>query len=546
MNRFPKHLAQTLFGALLLACLCAAPALAGAADCTGISTDKGPVTGVDNKGVCEYKGIPFAAPPVGDLRFRLPRPAAPWAEPLMADTFRAECYQTPMVDLGANKKPTGDEDCLYLNIWAPTKDIDAKKPVMLFIHGGGFQHGSGIMDTYYGARLAATGDVVVVTINYRLGPFGFFLHPALADPDGSNEGNYGMYDQVQAMKWVQANIASFGGDPGNVTLFGESAGGMSIAMHLTSPLAKGLFQKAIIESGPVFLLSKTIGELMPVGQAIAENLGCTDPAAAAECLRTLPAEDILLKVKSGIMFLDTPGSTEKFPSEPLAGGKLYPMTAAAAFRSGNFQKDIPVIIGTNKDEASFFVFNDKLDTRADFDAKLAKDTSKMEAIMGTSVMDQTILDFYDPDKYETPRKAYAELMGDMAFACPTRINASQMASQGAPVFLYHFTHEPEGVEMLGDWGAFHGSELPFVFGNMTFLGMKFPYANNKKVSRKVMGLWAGFAHTGVPSYEDAPAWPPYDPDKQAYMELSLDMKAGAAFKKDRCEAFQKVLGDLFK
>ncbi len=543
MNRFLERMKSAGLLIALLALGCAARA--AAADCANIPTDKGPVTGVDNKGVCEYKGIPFAAPPVGELRFRLPQPAQPWTAPLVADAFRAECYQTPMVDLGASKKPTGDEDCLYLNVWSAAA-AGANKPVMVFIYGGGFQHGSGSMDTYHGARLAATGDVVVVTLNYRLGPFGFFLHPSLAEPDGTNEGNYGMYDQIAALKWVRANIAAFGGDPDNVTLFGESAGGMSIAMHLTSPLTAGLFHKAIIESGPVFMLSKTLNELMPVGESVAAHLGCGNPATAAACLRALPAEDILLKVKSGIMFLDTPGDTQKFPSEPLAGGLLYPKTAIAAFRAGEYHKTVPVIIGTNKDEASFFVFNDKLETRDDFNARLAKDRSKMEAIMGRKILSGTILDFYDPDKFETPRKAYAELMGDMAFTCPTRMHANLMAGHGTPVYLYHFTHEPEGVEMLGDWGAFHGSELPFVFGNMTFLGMKFPYANNKKVSRKVLGLWAGFAHTGAPQYEDAPAWPAYDPQTQAFMELSLDMKAGQGFKKDRCDAFQSALGDLFQ
>lgn len=538
-----------------MACVCALMVLGcakwssadGPGDCINIATDKGPVTGVDNKGVCEYKGIPFAAPPVGELRFRLPQPHAPWTAPLVADKFSAECYQTPMVAVLGKDNPTGSEDCLYLNVWASQKAAAEKKPVMMFLHGGGFEHGSGIMDTYHGARMAATGDVVVVTINYRLGPFGFFMHPALTEPDGSLEGNYGIYDQVAALKWIQTNIASFGGDPGNVTIFGESAGGMSVGMLLISPLTDGMFHRAIIESGPVFIIGKTIKDMLPVGEAMAEDFGCKDPATVAACLRAAPASDILLNLKTGLMFLSDPNSKKKkFPAEPLAGGKLIPDTPLAMFMSGRYKKDIPVIIGSNRDEFSFFMQSKKLGTREQFDAAVAEDIKKMQDIFGVNVFSDELLKFYDPDNYETPKKAYADLMGDMAFTCPTRSLANIMAGHGTPVYLYHFVHVPEGVSMLGDLGAFHGSELPFVFGNMTFLGIKFPSSNNKKVSKKILGLWTGFAHTGVPSFEDAPAWPPYDADKQSYMKLELDMAAGTGFKKDRCAVFEQYLSTVFK
>ncbi len=518
----------------------------GPADCTNIKTKNGPVTGVDNRGVCEYKGVPYAAPPVGELRFRLPQPPEPWTETLLADKFGPDCYQTPMVALGGSSNPIGSEDCLYLNVWAHKRAAKEKKPVMMFIHGGGFQHGSGAMDTYYGARLAATGDVIVVTINYRLGSFGFYMHPTLTEPDGSLEGNYGVYDQIAALKWIRDNIAAFGGDPDNVTIFGESAGGMSIGLLLVSPVAEGLFRKAIIESGPVFLVNKTIEETLPLGESLAPDLGCTDPATIAECLRSAPAKDVLDKLTGALVFLENPGAKKKFPSEPLIGGKLIPESPFTIFREGKYNKDVPVIIGSNKDEFSFFAQKEKLDTTEDFNAKIQQDVAKMKDIIGVNVINDSILDFYKPEDYASPKKAYIDLMGDMAFTCMTRTLANLLSDHGTPVYLYRFAYEPKGIEMLGDWGAFHGSELPFVFGNMTFLGIKFPYAENKKVSKKIRALWAGFAHTGVPSTGSSPAWPRYDRQKQGYMDLASEIKPGQGFKKDQCVTFEKTLLPLFK
>lgn len=540
-----RTLKTFLLASIFAAAFGAACAADGPADCTNIKTDSGPVTGVNNKGVCEYKGIPYAMPPVGEMRWRMPQPPQPWTESMVADKFGSECFQTPMIALAGGDKPIGDEDCLYLNLWARKNDSNEKKHVMMFLHGGGFTAGSGSMDTYDGARLAATGDVVVVTINYRLGAFGFFMHPSLAEPDGTLEGNYGIYDQIAALKWIRENIVNFGGDPDNVTIFGESAGGMSVGALLASPLTEGLFHRAVMQSAPVFMMNRSIEDTLPVGEELAAVVGCDDPATVADCLRAMPSEDVMRKLQGGLMFLADPNKKMKFPSEPLYGGKLIPDTPYRMYRDGKYHKDVPVIIGSNRDEFSFFALKEHMETREEFEAKISDDRNKISRILGADVLTEDLTSFYNPDNYESPVYAYSDMMGDIAFTCPTRVMANFMAGNDTPVYLYHFKYVSEGIDMIGDWGAFHGSELPIVFGNMTFMGIKFPYQNNKIVSRKVRGLWYGFAHNGIPASEDVPEWPRYDAEKQDYLEIDFELKADSAFKKDRCAVYEKLMATYF-
>jgi para-nitrobenzyl esterase len=513
----------------------------GPADCANITTGKGPVTGVaGEKDVCAYKGIPFAAPPVGALRFRRPQEHAPWSAPLPADKYGSDCMQFPMSISGGKDSVMGNEDCLFLNVWAPKSAATEKKPVMIFLHGGGFVTGSGSWDTYEGTNLAARGDVVVVTINYRLGPFGFYAHPSLREPDGASEANNGLYDQVAAFKWVRDNIAAFGGDPNNVTIFGESAGGMSVGMHLISPVSRGLFQKAVIESGPVILITRRVDTMESQGLKAAGAAGCNDPAAAAACLRALPAIEIQKKMKPNVLFFSDL-SSDQFPFEPAIGDALIPDNPIKLFREGKFAEGVPVMLGTNKDEASYFIAGRTLNTPEDFKNTVKQDAEKIKNYLSFNLFSDQLLALYPLDSYSNVKQAYADVVCDAAFTCPTRMLANLLAANGAKVYLYHFVKTPSNIAK--SWGAFHGSELAFVFGNFTFMGIKFPSKENSILSNKMIAYWSAFARTGVPGHEKLPAWPVYEPKAEPYMELNVVPTPRSGLKTERCRLFEKLVTD---
>ena len=507
-------------------------------DCSNIATDKGSISGVLDKesGVCSYKGVPYAAPPAGALRFSNPREHDAWARTLAADKYQNSCLQFPMMSGGSDSTIEGDEDCLYLNVWHRAGAPDALRPVMVFIHGGGFIYGSGHMDPNEGTKLSQFGDVVVVTINYRLGPFGFLVHPALRDAEG-HIGNYGLYDQTFALKWVNKNIAAFGGDPNNVTIFGESAGGMSVGMHIISPVSKGLFHKAIIESAPVVLITKDVARMEQIGIKAAEKAGCGDPSLAAQCLRDMPAADILKSMRGGILFVNDPETT--IPFEPVIGEAFLPDNPLKMFRDGRYPTDMPVILGTNKDEASYFVAGRSINSAADFDKEAHSDAEKIHNALQADVFSGDFLALYAVNAYDTPKKAYSDLVCDVGFTCPTRLLADLLSQNSTPTYLYYFTKTP--TPAVKDWGAFHGAELPFVFGNFQFLNMKFPTKGNKALAKKVIQLWTSFARTGTPAAEEAPAWPAYEALAQPYLILDEEITTGTKLKFDRCRLFEDVI-----
>jgi len=263
---------------------------ARAGECSApVRTAAGPVVGIaaETAGVCAWLGMPYATPPVGDRRWRRPEPAAPWGKPLKAEKFGERCAQFGLLGTPGKTKPRGSENCLYLNVYSP--DPGGKAPVMVWIHGGGLMSGSGGSALYTGDRLAAAQDVVVVTINYRLGVFGFLAHPGFREEDSDGSvGGYGMMDQIAALKWVRQNIAAFGGDPDNVTIFGESAGGWSVCQLMASPAAKGLFHRAIQQSGNCNQ-SRPLGQGFAFGKDFADKLGC----GSTDCLRAKPADEIM-------------------------------------------------------------------------------------------------------------------------------------------------------------------------------------------------------------------------------------------------------------
>jgi para-nitrobenzyl esterase len=398
------------------------------------------------------------------------------------------------------------EDCLSLNVWTPAnRPPNAHLPVMVWIHGGAFVWGSGGTPFYDGAHFAER-NVVLVTINYRLGRFGFFAHPALtrADPEGPL-GNYGLMDQIAALKWVRDNIAAFGGDPGNVTVFGESAGAISINYLLGSPMARGLFSKAIVESGFGRIDPRPIrgapGAAEAIGERFAEGLGVKgDDAKALAALRAIPAD----KLSAAPAGLGDP----TIPS-PMVDGRVVIEPIAAAF-AAEHQAKVPMLEGGNSWEASLFP-----DTAKNPEATLSKTGSRRAGVVAL---------WGDGD----PAKAAMNVTIDAAMTEPDRFLARQMVKGGAPAFVYRFSHVP-AVERGKKPGAAHGDEVIYVFDNLSDhdldLGwMTIPAATpqDRKLADAMIAYWVAFARTGDPGSAGGVAWPAVTPSDDAVMEFTDD------------------------
>jgi para-nitrobenzyl esterase len=443
-----------------------------------VATTSGVVRGAMAGATWAYKGVPFAAPPVGALRFRAPAPAACAAGELDATAYGPVC---PQLD---GDVFIGAEDCLQLDVWAPAA-VAAPRPVMVWIHGGANIQGSGADPIYDGRRLAEAGDVVVVTINYRLGQLGWLADAALPGDDGS-VGNYGTLDQVAALRWVHDNIAGFGGDPGNVTIFGESAGGRNTCTLLVVPAAAGLFHRALVESGACKFLDDKAGAQV-VADGVAAALACTGDRAA--CLRAASAEAVIRANASG------GGVLESSLYGSVIDGVVLAEQPEAALAAGRAH-DVPFAIGANADE-----------TARDVPANLteAQYETRIHAQFGATLGDQ-VLAQYPAAAYPSPRAAFVRVSTDSRFVCPSReIAAHAAAGQTAPVFRYFFAYRATLV------GAPHAVEIPFVFGTFDQIlvnGAPYtPTAADLALSAAIQGYWTAFARNGEPA--GSPAWPAY-------------------------------------
>ena len=506
------------------------PADAGADAPSGeVMTDHGPVIGhpvaADPTAVTAFLGIPFAAPPVGDLRWRAPQDAAPWTAPLDAAAIGPACEQSPG---GLGQTGPYSEDCLTINVWTPSPVASAHAPVMVFLYGGAFVHGGTNQSTYDGAGLAARG-VVAVTLNYRVGIFGFLAHPALTaeDPHASS-GNYGLLDQQAALRWVHANIAAFGGDPGNVTVFGESAGSMSVCAQLTSPPAAGLFHRAIGESGPCTFITMplhtTAGDPKPsaesLGQTLAQTLGCDTAADVPACMRGQTV-DALLAAAPGSDDLTT-GGARLWPN---IDGYVLPIAPTTAIDAGSYPAIDGFLGGINQDEATLFTQTKAIATEADYESAVA-------AILPTHTSDALAL--YPAASYATPKAAYNALITDLLFTCATRAQIQSLTSHGTRSYEYLFTRVTPFGRTAG-LGAYHSSELPFVFGTLSAVsGMT---AADRAFSDQVMGFWTRFAATGDPSGTGA-VWPQRTAATDAYLTLGDSIAAASGLHADTCDVMQ--------
>ena len=409
----------------------------------------GALEGPFEDGVSSFKGIPFAAPPVGDLRWRPPQPVTAWTGVRRATVYGSDCAQLPFPGDAAPLGTPPAEDCLVLNVWRPAERPAQKLPVMVWIYGGGFVNGGSSPAVYDGTQFAKRG-VVFVSFNYRLGRFGFFGHPALTKESPSGPlGNYGYMDQLAALRWVQANIAAFGGDPGNVTVFGESAGGGSVLMLLTSPLAKGLFHKAIIESGggrdglfPTRYLDKAGANGHPSAETVGVDFakangisGDDDPALAA--LRALPSEKVIAGLNMATMMTPTYAG-------PMVDGTIVVGPAGATLKAGRFAK-VPVIAGANS---------------ADIGFSFAKTIEEVFAPFGEQAAKAR--EVYDPGKTGNVRDVGMLVAMDRMMVEPARFIVRTFAAAGAPAYHYRFWYVAES--MRAKWkGAPHATEIPFVF-----------------------------------------------------------------------------------
>ena len=507
---------------IFLVLACAWNARAQDRDCAKlVSTTEGMVQGKQDSehSACFWKGIPYAKPPLEELRFRAPQWPEKRQEILKAYQVGLSCPQSASLTAGGESIGYS-EDCLSLNIFSPKKA--GNFPVMVWIHGGAFSQGSGGYEMYDGARLAGEKDVVVVSINYRVGYFGFLALPELADEDEHNStGNYGILDQVQALKWVQKNIGSFGGDPNNITIFGQSAGGMSVCALLVSPLAKGLFHRAIPMSGPCDLLSD-MEQGYEQGRKLVEELGCSGEEALS-CLRAKPFSDFLPKHKNTML---AGGVT----FSPHIDGYVIPDEPLKLIQQGKFNR-VPIMVGTTKEELKLYtitISGQWLLTKAEVNYLIKK-------LMGKEIA-QELPQYYSYADYRLPKDYLIGTATDLAFSSRAFLMA-EYASAYAPVYFYRF--DWNNIRYPNKLGAFHGLDIPFVFGAMDLdiklakmLANKKSYKQGEPLARQLMSYYTNFARNGDPNQEGLEHWEPYSTNNQVRMYLNTPVSSALLTEKE--------------
>lgn len=477
-------------GFLVSAFLVSSPGLGSDFCSAPVGTSEGPVSGISSPGhaSCAWKGIPYAAPPVGEKRFRAPEEPAKRDNVFMAHEFGPSCMQDESFTAGG-KSLSFSEDCLTLNVWRPDKD--GTFPVMFWIHGGGFTQGAGTYEMYNGGRLSEEQEVVVVTINYRLDVFGFLAHRGLmAEHPRGGTGNYGMLDMVRALDWVRENIDAFGGDPYDVTIMGESAGGVAVCSLIASPLADGLFDSAVIESGACDMV-QDLDKGLKDAENVIKSLACEGPDPVA-CLRDKPAEEFITK-------------DFDFSSTPHIDGHFLNDTPLGSINKGEYNK-VPVIVGTNRNEwdMALLLMGGGLIPRP----VLVK---SLRDAMGKSKADE-LLSLYPRSEYFTGYDLAAGIFTD-GFAS-RGFQAAEALSKRTPVYMYRFDWDEQNMGRA--LGAFHGLEIPLVFGNFEFDKSPMRILFDKKAARKarplsdkMMSYWANLAGNGDPNGPGLPEWPAY-------------------------------------
>jgi para-nitrobenzyl esterase len=507
---------------------------------TLLELEGGRVQGDTDGGARRFRGIPYAKPPVGALRWKPPQAAAPWSGVLPALDYASACAQPAWV-----QGPESDtEDCLYLNVWTPEPAPTAPLPVMVWLPGGGNQNGAasdksllvGANYIYDGRALAVTRNVVVVTVNYRLGAFGFFSHPGLT-AEHSISGNQGLLDQQMALSWVRDNALAFGGDPRNVTLFGESAGSQDTCLQVVSPGSRGLFHRAMSESGGCTTYRKVKADAEQQAAAFADAVGCGGASDQLACLRGKSAKELLVTAPvdgvpdggagapGGSQFR---GGAPLWDFNPVVDGTVIPDQPRTLVEAGSFAK-VPYILGSNFEEGALFLLGAApVTTDAEYTAALGRLFGRAAASVAAT---------YPSSAFSRPMDALVRVWGDFRLGCSTYDSARRFARHGSPVRMYAFSRTIPGLEALGPT---HGTEMPYVFATLPT-----PSAADTALSDSMQGYWARFAKSGDPNGAGALDWPAFDETTDQRMGFDVPSTVLKGFRRKECDFWGTIYDAAF-
>ena len=530
-----KTTLREVVAALMVPALCFAcqgDAISGDSMRNVVQIHSGLVRGKVEGRINIFLGIPYAAPPIGELRWKPPQDVAPWDGVKDCKEFGPACPQPERTE-----DSLCSEACLSLNVWSPAGKKGRKLPVMVWIHGGAFNFGATSQKEYDGKNLAKKG-VVVVTLNYRLGPLGFFVHPLLSQesPEGTS-GNYGLRDQIAALKWVRKNIAAFGGNPDMVTVFGQSAGSRSVGLLMISPLATGLFHRAIAQSGGPIIGSEYLnpnfnGDMANVskmGERLAAKLGCDTSPDVLAALRAKSAQEIIEAAACATSVFDYGGLF----FAPVFDGHVLPANPLSAYENGN-QHDVPIIVGSTSDEGTVYLDGET-------DLSLERYQSFLEARFADEAT-KAFKVFPAPTAAAVPT-AIDRLLTVGANAEPARLVAQCMERKNSPAYLYQFTRRPNTV-LAQRLAVHHGVDLAYVFGNMK---RSSGYNHvDRALSKKMMAYWVNFAKNGNPNGKGLPTWPPYRSEDDINLEFADRVHTTQHLYKGECDFISEMLSRHWK